>query len=86
MSFCECMNSLKIKKVHEKSLNVVLNHYLSPYHVLFEKAKRPTMCVSMMRSIDLDVLNASISAVRATTLLCIAFPPLHITDEVVSNY
>ena len=53
--FCVHTNSLKIEKVHKKSLNVVLNDYLSPYHILLEKVKRPTMYVSRMKSIGLEV-------------------------------
>ena len=55
--FCGHTNSLKIEKVHKKSLNVVLNDYLSPYHILLEKVKRPTMYVSRMKSIGLEVFK-----------------------------
>ena len=43
--------------MHKKSLNVVLNDYLSPYHIRLEKVKRPTMYVSRMKSIGLEVFK-----------------------------
>ena len=43
--------------MHKKSLNVVLNDYLSPYHILLEKVKRPTMYVSWIKSIGLEVFK-----------------------------
>ena len=55
--FCGHTNSLKIEKLHKKSLNVVLNDYLSPYHVLLQKVKRPTMYVSRMKSIGFEVFK-----------------------------
>ena len=55
--FCGLTNSLKIEKLHKKSLNVVLNDYLSPYHVLLQKVKRPTMYVSRMKAIGFDVFK-----------------------------
>ena len=55
--FCGHTNSLKIEKLPPKSLNVVLNDYLSPYHVLLEKVKRPTMYVSRMKSIGFEVFK-----------------------------
>ena len=55
--FCGYTNSLKIEKLHKKSLNVVLNDYLSPYHVLLEKVKRPTMYVWRMKSIGFEVFK-----------------------------
>ena len=55
--FCGHTNSLKIEKVHKKSLNVVLNDYVSPYHILLEKVKRPTTYVSRMKSIGLEVFK-----------------------------
>ena len=55
--FCGHTNSLKIEKLHKKSINVVLNDYLSPYHVLLEKVKRPTIYVSRMKSIGFEVFK-----------------------------
>ena len=55
--FCGHTNSLKIEKLHKKSLNVVLNDYLSQYHVLLQKVKRPTMYVSRMKSIGFEVFK-----------------------------
>ena len=55
--FCGHTNSIKIAKLHKKSLNVVLNDYLAPHHVLLEKIKRPTMYVSRMKSICFEVFK-----------------------------
>ena len=53
--FCGDTNSRKIEKVHKKSLNVVLNDYTSSYSVLLEKVERPTLYVSRIKSISLEV-------------------------------
>ena len=53
--FCGHTNSLK--RMCTKSLNVVLNDYLSPDLILLEKEKRPTMYVSRMKSIGLEVFK-----------------------------
>ena len=56
--FCSHANILKIEKMHKTSLNVVLNDYLSPYNIILEKVKRPTLYVlSRMKSIGLEVFK-----------------------------
>ena len=68
--FCGHTNSLEIEKVHKDSPVVVLNDYLSPYHDLLEKIKRPTMYVSRMKSTGLGVFKCLYTcAVRAISLI-----------------
>ena len=54
---CGHTNSLKIAKLHKRSLNVVLNDHLSPYHVRLWEVKRPAMYVSRMKSIIFEVFT-----------------------------
>ena len=72
--FCGHTNSLKIEKLHKESLNVVLNDYLSPNHVLLEKVKKPTMYVSRMKSIGFEVFkclyNCSPSYITDVSYFC----------------
>ena len=82
--FCCHTNNLKIEKLHKKSLNVVLNNYLSPYHVLLEKVKRPTMYQGWNQS-ALKFLNACTIAVQAISLICFVFLPQCMTHEAEIN-
>ena len=67
------------RKYIKKSLNVVLNDYLSPYHICLEKVKRPTMYVSRMKSIGLEVLQClhKCSYMRMICIFACVFTCMH---------
>ena len=57
--FCSKESQIKLEKIHKRALRVVLNDYTSSYTELLRMMKRPSLYVSRIKDILLDVYKTT---------------------------